>query len=105
MADVNEMVDRAATEALDAVLPDDLDWRELVGRYPTIALVLAAAGGVVVGRAHGARILRAGVAMATAQVGSQLARILADVADAAAPGATGTDAPDASTEPAADETT
>ena len=56
--------DSGADEALvsnllDEVLPDELEWKRLVRRYPRTALLVAAAGGFYLGRSRGLEILRA----------------------------------------------
>ncbi len=41
---------------VDELLPDDLDWRELVVTYPIPALLLSALGGFLLGSRHGDEI-------------------------------------------------
>jgi len=54
MADAN-----SADQWVDEVAPDDLDWRQLVRRYPIAALAVAALGGFVLGRERGRAIVSA----------------------------------------------
>lgn len=46
-------------DLLDELLPGDLDWRDLVVRYPKSALTLALVGGFYLGRRHGREIVEA----------------------------------------------
>ncbi|HUK12390.1 MAG TPA: hypothetical protein VLW17_03730 [Thermoanaerobaculaceae bacterium] len=62
---------------LDKVIPDEIDWRDLVRRHPMIAVSVAAALGFVIGRSKGAAI----VAGASAAVTGAVMRQLSDVLD------------------------
>jgi len=42
---------------LDKVIPDSIDWRDLVRRHPLISVGVAAAAGFILGRAKGAAII------------------------------------------------
>lgn len=56
------MDDRSAMTAdqiLDEVLPDNFDWRDIVGSYPLTAVSLAAVGGFLLGRKHGTTLVAA----------------------------------------------
>lgn len=44
---------------LDEIFGQEVDWRELVTRYPKLALALAAGGGLMVGLRHGPALLEA----------------------------------------------
>lgn len=48
-----------ARDALEEVLPDDLDWESLVTSYPRCCLTLVAAAGFWLGVRHGGQILEA----------------------------------------------
>jgi len=56
---MNSVQDDRSTEDdfLDELVPEDLDWRPLVRRYPVPALILAAVGGYVLGRGRGTEII------------------------------------------------
>lgn len=60
---------------LDKVIPDEIDWRDLVRRHPLIAIGAAAGLGFLLGRARGAAI----VAGASAAVTTTVMRQLSDV--------------------------
>ena len=60
---------------LDKVIPDEIDWRDLVRRHPVLAVGVAAGLGFVIGRSRGAAI----VAGASAAVTSAVMRQLSDV--------------------------
>lgn len=48
-----------ADEILDEILPEEIEWRQLVWSYPKSSLALAALGGFLLGRTRGPRLLRA----------------------------------------------
>ena len=60
---------------LDKVIPDEIDWRDLVRRHPVLTIGVAAGLGFVIGRSRGAAI----VAGASAAVTSAVMRQLSDV--------------------------
>jgi hypothetical protein len=62
---------------LDKVIPDEIDWRDLVRRHPMVSVSVAAALGFLIGRSKGAAI----VAGASAAVTSAVMRQLSDVLD------------------------
>ena len=49
----------SADQVVDELLPDELDWTDLVRRYPKSALALAALGGFMLGRRRGPEIVEA----------------------------------------------
>lgn len=49
----------SADQVVDELLPDDLDWTDLVLRYPKVSLALAAVGGFLLGRSRGPEIVDA----------------------------------------------
>jgi len=60
---------------LDKVIPDEIDWRDLVRRHPVLTIAVAAGLGFAIGRSRGAAI----VAGASAAVTSAVMRQLSDV--------------------------
>jgi hypothetical protein len=60
---------------LDKVIPDEIDWRDVVRRHPMLAIGAAAGLGFLLGRARGAAI----VAGASAAVTTAVMRQLSDV--------------------------
>lgn len=62
---------------LDKVIPDEIDWRDLVRRHPMLSIGVAAGLGFVIGRSKGAAI----VAGASAAVTTAVMRQLSDVLD------------------------
>jgi hypothetical protein len=62
---------------LDKVIPDEIDWRDLVRRHPMLCVGVAAGLGFLIGRSKGAAI----VAGASAAVTSGVMRQLSDVLD------------------------
>lgn len=48
-----------ADQVVDELLPDELDWSDLVVRYPKSALALAAIGGFLLGKSRGPEIVDA----------------------------------------------
>ncbi len=63
-------------DLLDSVLPDGLDWKDLVRAYPVPALAVAALGGFLVGRAHGPAIVGAVSSFAAAEVARNVSTLL-----------------------------
>lgn len=57
---------------IDELLPEDLDWEDLVRAYPVPCLLAATAFGFVVGRRHGPALLEALIAFAGARAGEAL---------------------------------
>lgn len=51
--------ENAAYDVVDELVPEELDWERLVRTYPIPALVLAAIGGFLIGRARGAAVVGA----------------------------------------------
>ncbi|MCJ7441695.1 MAG: DUF883 C-terminal domain-containing protein [Thermoanaerobaculaceae bacterium] len=62
---------------LDKVIPDEIDWRDLVRRHPMLSVGVAAGLGFLIGRSKGATI----VAGASAAVSAAVMRQLSDVLD------------------------
>jgi hypothetical protein len=62
---------------LDKVIPDEIDWRDLVRRHPMLSVGLAAGLGFLIGRSKGAAI----IAGASAALSSAIMRQLSDVLD------------------------
>jgi hypothetical protein len=60
---------------LDKVIPDEIDWRDLVRRHPFIAVGVAAGLGFALGRGRGAAI----VAGASTAISAAVMRQLSDV--------------------------
>jgi hypothetical protein len=79
--DVGEESGRAkkldADFLLDKVIPDEIDWRDLVRRHPMLSIGVAASLGFLIGRTKGAAI----VAGASAAVSNAVMRQLSDVLD------------------------
>jgi hypothetical protein len=61
---------------LDKVLPEGLDWEDLVRSYPAPALAVAALGGFLVGRAYGPEIIAAVSSLAAAEVAKNVGSLL-----------------------------
>ncbi|MFQ5527979.1 MAG: hypothetical protein ACE5GX_17190 [Thermoanaerobaculia bacterium] len=58
-AEAGESRPSLADEVLDEILPEEIDWRQIVWSYPKSTLALAALGGFLLGRSHGRRLLNA----------------------------------------------
>ena len=74
-----EAKDSYADGIVDELLPDDLDWRELVTTYPLPAIALSALGGFLLGSRHGHEILSACSRFASREVDRNISRVLGDV--------------------------
>ncbi len=68
---------------LDDLLPEDLDWRMQVRRYPISALVISGLAGFFLGSRHGAEIVSAMSGFASREVDRNISNFLGD--DAARP--------------------
>ncbi len=53
---------------MDELLPDELEWGDLVARYPKSALALAVLGGFLLGRSRGPEIIESLSGYAAARV-------------------------------------
>jgi len=60
-------------ELIDEVLPEQLDWRRLVRTYPVPALLIAAAGGYLLGRHKGLAVLASLSGFAVTEVAERFA--------------------------------
>lgn len=49
-------MDEMIGKFLDDVMPEQLEWREWVGRYPRTCLLLAVTAGFVIGQQHGTEV-------------------------------------------------
>ena len=58
-ADAGAVTTSLADEILDEILPEEVDWRQLVWSYPKSTLALAAIGGYLLGRSRGTRLFAA----------------------------------------------
>lgn len=70
--------EESAHELVDELLPGEFQWERLVRTYPVPALLLAGAGGFVLGRHHGRAILAALGAFAAGQVVDEVHRVLGE---------------------------
>ena len=68
--------DSPLDEIVDDLLPDELDWRRLARSYPIPALVVAAAGGYLIGREHGPSLLAALRDFVTGEVSGNIQSLL-----------------------------
>lgn len=57
-----------AERIVDEVLPEELDWRDLVDRYPKTSVLVAAALGFALGRQRGPVLVSAVSAWAVAEM-------------------------------------
>ena len=65
-----------ADSVVDELMPAQLDWQDLVRRYPLAALGLATLGGYVLGRHRGREILAAISLFAADSVSEQVNELL-----------------------------
>ena len=72
--------DRAsmADQIIDDLLPEDLDWREMVRTYPLPAVAAAAVGGFLLGRRHGSDLLSALRRFVDREVATNVRTLLGD---------------------------
>ncbi len=67
-----------AGDFLDELMPENLDWLRLVRAFPKTALVLAAAGGYLLGRTRGREILTALSLFAAQRVARNINELLGE---------------------------
>ena len=67
-----------ADELLDDLLPENLDWRDLVRSHPLPALIVSGVAGYLLGRRHGIAILEALSDFATREVDRNVSALLGD---------------------------
>ncbi len=67
-----------ADELLDDLLPENLDWRDLVRSHPLPALIVSGVAGYLLGRRHGVAILEALQDFATREVDRNVSALLGD---------------------------
>ncbi len=65
-----------ADGVLNELLPGELDWRAQVRAYPLPALMVAAVGGFLIGRAHGSELARSLAEFATDRVADNVASLI-----------------------------
>lgn len=71
--------ERSAPDRLvDELVPESVDWERLVRRYPLPALLLAAAGGFLLGRSRGSEIVAALSAFAGRRVTESVNALLGE---------------------------
>lgn len=70
--------EETAHGVVDELLPGEFEWERLVRTYPVPALLLATAGGFVLGRHHGRAILAALGAFAAGEVVEEVHRVLGE---------------------------
>jgi hypothetical protein len=66
----------AADRWVDELVPEELDWQGMVRSYPLTSVGVAAIGGFLVGRYHGARIVQALSELASQRVDETVDRYL-----------------------------
>lgn len=64
------------SDLLDDLLPEGLDWQDLVRSYPVPTLALVALGGFLIGRSHGPTIVKAVSGFAAAEVAKNVSSML-----------------------------
>ncbi|MGH9380788.1 MAG: hypothetical protein ACRD2Z_09270 [Thermoanaerobaculia bacterium] len=70
-----------ADTVLDELIPEQLDWRDLVVRYPLPALLVAALGGYWLGSRRGRDLTSAAAAFAGERVDEQVTRFMGRYTD------------------------
>lgn len=73
---ISSKAETIAHDLLDSVLPEGLDWEDLVRSYPAPALALAALGGFLLGRVYGPAIVSAVSSLAAAEVAKNVSSLL-----------------------------
>ncbi len=64
------------SDLLDELLPEELDWQEVVRAWPLPAMAVAALGGFLLARSQGPAILQAVGSFASAEVAKNVSSLL-----------------------------
>jgi hypothetical protein len=67
-----------ADQLVDDLLPDDVDWRRLLDKYPIASLAAAGVGGYFLGRVRGGAMIAALAAFASETVSRNVNSILGE---------------------------
>jgi hypothetical protein len=68
-------------DLLDDLLPEGMDWEDLVRTYPLPVLALAGLGGYLIGRSHGPALIKAVSSFAAAEVAKSVGALLGQELD------------------------
>lgn len=74
--DDNEHRPSTIDNLLDEILPEELEWEQMVRSYPLPAVVLAAVGGFLLGLSHGTAIVSAVSGYLATQVSRNVSQVL-----------------------------
>ncbi len=77
-ADPSPAVGSMADQVVDDLLPEDIDWREMVRSYPLPALAVATIGGFLLGQRHGQELLSAFRAFVDREVSKNVQTLLGE---------------------------
>lgn len=78
---ISSKAEEIVGDLLDDLLPEGVDWQDLVRAWPLPALALAALGGFLVGRRHGPAIVGAVSSFASAEVAKNVSSLLGQEVD------------------------
>jgi hypothetical protein len=70
-----------ADELIDDLLPPEFDWRGVVRRHPVPSLLVAAAGGYLLARSRGPKLVTALAELVALQVGGRVSERLGALGD------------------------
>lgn len=61
-------IDQMADQWIDGLVPEEIEWRQLVGKYPRISVGLALVAGYLIGRTQGKALIAAAGAVAIDEI-------------------------------------
>jgi hypothetical protein len=73
---ISTKAEAIVSDLLDELLPEELDWQEVVRAWPLPALAVAALGGFLLARSQGPAILSAIGSFASAEVAKNVSSML-----------------------------
>lgn len=72
-------IDKAADQWIDGLIPQEIEWRHLVGKYPRISVGLALVAGYLIGRTQGKALIAAAGAVAIEEVSKLVEDSVGDI--------------------------
>ncbi len=72
-------IDKVADQWIDGLVPEEIEWRRLVGKYPRISIGLALVAGYLIGRTQGKALIAAAGAVAIEEISKVVEDSVGDI--------------------------
>jgi hypothetical protein len=72
-------IDKVADDWIDGLIPEEIEWRHLVGKYPRISIGLALVAGYLIGRTQGKALMAAAGAVAIDEISKVVEGSVGDI--------------------------